>query len=281
MTDVTRRKMRWTKEEDLFVIENSEKMTAREMANELGRSLNSVKKRYGVLNIKKFTDSNCNKRYEYNKDYFETIDTEEKAYWLGFICADGCIVNKGNGSYRLKLTLKNSDKNHLKKFADDLASNLEIKEKKVKLNGKEYLTSELIINSTKMCHDLMKLGVGVRKTYDMTMPTIDEHLKKHFVRGFIDGDGSLYLSGDNKKFKSYSIEIVGYTCQIMKDIQYFFDDNNIESKIYQKREHNDKLGIYSKENIKKAIKLLYVDSNVHLDRKYKKSMEMLNYFESA
>ena len=30
-------------------------------------------------------------KHNLNKDYFKNIDNEEKAYWLGFIAADGCI----------------------------------------------------------------------------------------------------------------------------------------------------------------------------------------------
>lgn len=35
-------------------------------------------------------------QYTKNDDFFENIDSEEKAYFLGFICADGSIINKKN-----------------------------------------------------------------------------------------------------------------------------------------------------------------------------------------
>ena len=55
------------------------------------------------------------KRYSYNEDYFQVIDSENKAYWLGFIYADGSISSQ-NGRYSFELSLKGEDINHLHKF---------------------------------------------------------------------------------------------------------------------------------------------------------------------
>ena len=52
-------------------------------------------------------------KYVYNKDYFEKINTSEKAYWLGFLYADGCITRFYKGevlkSMSLEITLKDAD----------------------------------------------------------------------------------------------------------------------------------------------------------------------------
>ena len=123
-----------------------------------------------------------------NHDYFQNIDTEEKAYWLGFIMADGCVYKGSDASsYRLQINLKGSDKEHLDKLQKSINSSYKIQEKKVK-NSDVCL---LKVNSTKMCQDLMALNVTPRKSMLCQMPSLEEHLEKHFIRGYFDGDGCL------------------------------------------------------------------------------------------
>lgn len=272
---------RWTNEEDTFLIENAKTMSAREIGEKLDRTVGSIRKRYPILNITDLKNNESTKRYSYNKDFFENIDTENKSYWLGMIASDGCIIDRGNGGFRLKITLKVDDKSHLEKFAKDLDSNLVVREKKIKYNEKDYMTAELMVNSTKMCKDLIALGIGVNKTFNMSMPNISEDLKKHFIRGFVDGDGSLYLGKRNCGRYIYSLEIVGYKCEIMEEINEYFINNNIHSNIYYKRKNNDKLGIYAKESLKKALNLLYTGSNVYLERKFEKCNEILTLFNNV
>lgn len=42
-------------------------------------------------------DVEKNKKYTCDSTFFNVIDTEEKAYWLGFLMADGFITIIGNG----------------------------------------------------------------------------------------------------------------------------------------------------------------------------------------
>ena len=94
------------------------------------------------------------KHYKVNENYFENIDTKEKAYWLGFLYADG-YVRKGE----LRLKLKFSDKKHIKKFKKELKSEHIIKDaiQKVKVNDKTYYSkcSSLSIYSTILVNHLM------------------------------------------------------------------------------------------------------------------------------
>ena len=82
-------------------------------------------------------------KYSVNQDYFENIDNEWKAYWLGFLYADGCITIKRNSNnqnkmdYNIDLTLK--DKEHIIKFLNSVQSNTIIKERNIKLKDNKHL----------------------------------------------------------------------------------------------------------------------------------------------
>ena len=87
-----------------------------------------------------------------NENYFESIDTEHKAYWLGFMLADGC-VNKSRD--RIELSLKEEDYDHLVKFKNDLNSGHKIGKKIKTINDKVYISYRLGFNSKKMKKDLI------------------------------------------------------------------------------------------------------------------------------
>ncbi len=143
-------------------------------------------------------------KYKYNKDYFKVIDTEEKAYWLGFLYADGCInelhKNGKTCSMNLELTLAKVDKEHLEKFAKAIETNVPIKQRISRYKGKEYVSNRIIINSTKMCKDLCDLKCIPNKTYGIRFPDtniVPKCFMKDFLRGFFDGDGCIH----DKKIK--------------------------------------------------------------------------------
>ena len=74
-----------------------------------------------------------------------------------------------------------------------------------KRNGKIYITQETFgidINSTKICNDLVNLGIGYRKTYkELHIPKIKQELVRHFIRGYFDGDGTITGSYVKPDFK--------------------------------------------------------------------------------
>jgi hypothetical protein len=132
-----------------------------------------------------------------NYDFFEKINTEEKAYWLGFIYADGNVHKKYNC---MSINLSQLDSNHLKKFTKIFNK----KVKKYKYYNKYTLCMQKIANislsSEKMKKDLVKNGIIPNKTYkdsDQILKNISENLIHHFIRGFFDGDGCISGSKNN------------------------------------------------------------------------------------
>lgn len=122
-------------------------------------------------------------RLSVDDNYFEKINTEEKAYWLGFIVSDGCIF----GGNILHFTLKSSDKSHLEKF---------LKEIKYEGAARDYFTTnghwvcKVSINSPKIYNDLLKYGITERKSLTIKpFKFKNKKLNIAYWRGIIDGDG--------------------------------------------------------------------------------------------
>lgn len=213
-------------------------------------------------------------KYSYNKDFFETIDTEEKAYWLGFLYADGCINkiyrNDKLKSMDIELSLCKRDENHLQKFLNSLESDIKIKHKSIKLNGKIYEASRVTVCCTKMCRDLCDKGCTPQKSLTLKFPTvdvIDDKLLKHFIRGYFDGDGCVSISKEN----IIIVNFVG-TLNFLKGVSNFLLKNSIIYKepSYVQKGNAFQMFIYGADIIKQFYKFLYDDATVYLDRKYEK-----------
>jgi DNA-binding CsgD family transcriptional regulator len=191
------------------------------------------------------------RKYSLNQDYFEKIDTEDKAYWLGFLYADGHI-NKRND---IILGLSSTDRNHLYKLAANLESDIPIGFSK---NG---AVSRLALRSFKMVQDLMKIGMGFNKTYRFYIK-INPDLEKHFWRGVVDGDGSIFR---NKERNRLGFSLVGNKETIESFSKFIYHTIGIflevrpHKSIYQCGTN----GIYAFL----IADLLYKDSRFYLDRK--------------
>jgi len=179
----------FNKEQIEFIKNNYKVMTYKQMSLlELFNGLNEKQIRNKALSLK------CKKERSFNKDYFEKIDSEEKAYWLGFIYADGYVVfNEKTRSYELGIEIHKKDEYLLEMLNKSLGNSHKIKNRKrdVSFNGYKYEqnTSNIRIYSKKIVSDLIKNGVGTNKTNSLSHPILkcDKILFLHFLRGFFDG----------------------------------------------------------------------------------------------
>lgn len=139
------------------------------------------------------------RKYFFDQDYFEKIDTPRKAYWLGLFYADGCV--SPNGVFSLGFT--RCDRYILEKLAEDVGYNgpiVDIDEFKSIGKGKpkSYKSSRINLCSAKFCRHLIDKGVGYQKTLRLTYPTcVPTSLMRHFIRGLFDGDGFISKSTNN------------------------------------------------------------------------------------
>lgn len=125
--------------------------------------------------------------------FFDVIDTEEKAYWLGFLYADGYVTAE-----RVELCVQARDRNHLLKFKKSIDSQHDIQTKKMTLNGKKFEANRVSINDKMLVSALAKHGCTQKKSLSISFPQLSSReLYRHFVRGYFDGDGSITNHGNS------------------------------------------------------------------------------------
>ena len=125
-----------------------------------------------------------------DENIFKVIDSEEKAYFLGLLMADGSIV-RDKTSYTMRLELEESDYHIMKEFAGFLGLP-ESRIRKYTRSDKNLVTNVINIGSTKFCQNLMDKGIVPNKTGKKIIPTgVPNDLVRHTIRGLIDGDGTI------------------------------------------------------------------------------------------
>lgn len=213
-----------------------------------------------------------------NETVFDIIDTEEKAYWLGFMYADGCIYSKEN---RIELSLQGSDINHLHKFAKFLENK---KEDFVKFyaNYKQgkYDRCRVVFRSKKVWNALNEKGCVPNKSLILNFPNesifADTSLIKHFIRGYIDGDGCLCNTTKPE------LSVLG-TKEFLTKMQKYLKLKR-EYAIYPMKKDSDKNTYVFNLWCDTALinmKYLYEDSTIYLDRKYEKFKEICRSWEKS
>lgn len=216
------------------------------------------------IDIKQLNRYGKHKNFDCNKDIFSDIDSEEKAYWLGFLLADGYI---SKDSWHLELALKKEDYDHLVKFKNFLNANIEIR---YKAKTKSY---SLSITSKKICTDLIKHGVVNNKSLTCIMNEhiiSNEKLKWHYFRGFIEGDGSVTV--DKKKYAHLSLTS---NCILLTQLTDKLPEYYKNMKpIKDKRSNAYHISLGNNKTIS-ILKKCYLNCHIYLDRKYKKAIAVL------
>lgn len=134
------------------------------------------------------------------------------AYILGFFVADGCITiskKRKNNPYTFNIT--SIDFDHLYSLKKAINSDYKISKKQKDKNGYQIQIRNQII-----CNDLINLGIYPRKTYNLKAVNIPDKYFSDFVRGFFDGDGSVYIYKVNNTFQIKS-EFISVSLPFIKD----------------------------------------------------------------
>lgn len=249
-----------------------EKQACSKISKEFRLQFNDIKVILENNNITPRTHRESRKKYEYNENYFNSIDTPEQAYWLGFIYADGFITKRTNGNSVFGITL--AELEPLEKLNSCMQSTKPIymynKRNGFKPNSLEY---KLSFTSNQLVNDLEKLGCIERKTFQLKFPSfLNKKLIPHFIRGYFDGDGSVFyhiLKANNTEYIQLGVTICGIE-SFLKDLIKHIDVQGIESCIYKdKRKQTDCYSLKLPSNIRclQLYHYMYKDANTFLSRK--------------
>jgi len=255
-------------------------------------TLNSLAKEYGVLattiasllkrrgvTIRSSREMQ-HRKYTTNHDYFESVDSEEKAYFLGLLYADGCN-HRDKKRKGFSIGLIEEDKAILEIFKEEIKTDRPLTHYKHKnINSKPQFT--LSVNSLKISDDLIKLGCGPRKSLTLKFPTeeqVPSHLIRHFIRGHFDGDGCIshYI---RKKYSTFTANVnITSTfdfCQSLRDIVQ--EQLGINFCVHKNGNRQYCIRTEARQSIIKFMDWLYYDSSLFLLRKYNKYMDVKENF---
>ena len=199
------------------------------------------------------------RKYALNEFFFSKIESEKQAYWLGFIAADGNIRQDG---LCLTIELARRNREHLAKFLLDIGSEGHIFDCK----HPNSLSSMVKINSQKVCNDLQSYGIIPHKTGNLhfTFERIPAVYMKDFIRGYFDGNGSIYYT------KSWGINCSGYLPFLLKMASYLPASFSQQDFITY-----GTITTMRKSSVIEVLSYLYEDSTIYLERKYQKYQECL------
>lgn len=253
------------------------------LADKYNCSKTTIFARLKEMNIESRSNKINSKRYDYDENYFKYIDTQEKAYWLGFIYADGYITQRDN-NFQFGLSLGAKDSNHLEKLKVCLKSNHNIHTYKSSggyCNETKY--SRLLISSNVFCSHLQNHGVFERKTLILQPPTLTADLISHFIRGYLDGDGSITRTA-GKYGDVYAMKICG-TPAILNYIKDWLE-NKLQLKVgsFSRRKPEHLVETYEVcGNLKvlSCLDLLYENATIYLDRKHERYQELCQRYRRA
>ena len=220
----------------------------------------------------KTTKGNHYRKYFLDESFFTNIDSEIKAYWLGFIFADGFITTKEKyGQQKFGISISKNDIELLEQFKKDIQSTYPITFD----TTKEKPLARLIMSSQKVVDDLKKYGCVEQKSLILQFPqNIPNEFTKDFIRGMFDGDGSIkcYKKGS---YLDYNFSIVG-TYDIVNSIYKIlgcggvYKDNRTKNTFY--------LSINGNQQIIRVYEYLYINASRYLERKKNKFLELVNKY---
>lgn len=229
---------------------------------------------YNVLkrnNIKSRTPIESHRIVGLNDHFFDNIDSEIKAYMLGFIIADGTVLNTKQAQRILKIDLKYEDGMELfPKFYSAIGlENRKIHSYCYETSFGETNIARFIVNSNQIAESLEKYGVINNKTFHTKFPNIDKRLNSHLIRGIVDGDGCFSYSS----YDSITLAICG-TEELLGRINEIFIEEGILNKMLKFYvRHKDRknktytLKIGGSNQVSRAIDYLYKDATIYLNRK--------------
>lgn len=251
-------------------------------------SLTKLSKKYSIGRdtlSKSVKELGCNvenyqNKSEFNEYIFDEIDTEEKAYWLGFIFADGYVSSNSNN---FEISLQEDDKSHLEKFNNFIEGPAnKVKAGEVKCGNTICKRCRWGSRNKHLKETLVSYGCIPQKSLVLQFPSStifkSSNLIRHFIRGYWDGDGCLTYA--NKEHNRPEVLVLGTEDFLTEmkdylplkfDYKLGYNNGSAQTRV---------LSLFGKNGFELA-KYLYSNCTIYLDRKYEKYLEYCRLYEES
>lgn len=238
----------------------AEKKSMNKISKELGISDSTVKR---ILVENKIEIKKRNLSYEVNENLFSKIESEEDAYWLGFMYADGNVKKNGN---EISLDLKEEDKYQLENFRKYCGLTKQLRRHIIIKNNKEYISYCCNFSNERVKQNLINAGCIPNKSLVLKCPNEEQVPQKiftAFVRGYCDGDG--YVRWNSGEDRHKEVCLLG-TEDFLKGVSKRMKWEQFATIYKDKNSNIFKLSIYQKDKVYNILKQLY-DTDLCLLRK--------------
>lgn len=268
------------REKTKYICSQYGKKTKTALAKELNCSVSFIKK---ILQENHLIGT-INTVYYSDESYFDNIDSPQKAYFLGILASDGCIYRREGHQGMVSISLQEKDIEILENFKQELNTTKPILIVSDKRRENTRMAS-LQITSDKMCNRLLELGIGVRKTFDLSIKDIASNIPKSlissFILGYFDGDGSIGVSANETISRSFVC--ISGPLKGIYDFQDILKEFGIDSTNQQdKRKYKEPFGslIFTNTTQKYIyLKFIYSSKVKCLNRKKKQANELIKRIE--
>lgn len=239
-----------------------------QIAEELGCTSSNIwhrLKRKGVKIQRDYSKQRYSRlnRMSVDEDFFEYIDSEAKAYFLGLMYSDGSV---SSNQFYIKL----KDEDILQLFKKALKSEAPIR--RIEKPWSAYI---LQISCKRLCQHLIRHGCVPNKTKVIQVPELRPDLYRHFIRGFFDGDGCLHLQD---KIYHCRFDLTSASLNFLEQIRPIITNKAITNGYLGKEAKYDVWHLnYSGHQVVQIMDWLYEDSHYYLKRKHDKYLILKQY----
>ena len=253
----------FTQEQNEFMRMNYSTMSYHEIAEKLGFTERQVRGRINNMGLSKLR--------KFDKKFFKEINTASKAYWLGFIYADGCVIhNKVRRNYELNLDIQHQDSYLLEELNKELGGvhTVTFRKRGQSFNGYTYTSHGAILRilSKEIVEDLINHNVLPNKTLQSDFPKC-QNFFWDFLRGFNVGDGCLYVN--SKSLLMYE-QLTNANRNFLEYLENeIYARLRIRGSVYKENDRKFRLVYFRKQDTKLLLDEIYKDENcVKLSRKF-------------
>lgn len=206
------------------------------------------------------------RKYDIDVHYFDTIDSEEKAYWLGFLQCDSYITDT-----LMEVCLCIADRGHLEKLKRCIKYNGNIIERLV---NNKYNSCRLTITSKDFVRPFTYIGLDKFKSKTMRfLMRCDNILFKHYVRGIIDANGSISISVTKNGFYKVYLDVTSgsekFIYELSNELEKYYELHNSTNITKDKRSLTYRC-YFKKSLYSKIFEDVYKYATISLDRKQEK-----------